>query len=90
VNRCHNLDGRDNVREKFSASVGAVDASFAPCKIKNGISKWVPCVRASYRVIPGSTFRGLTDGWIIGSKKAVYDCDDNADQGDIRVDLERP
>jgi hypothetical protein len=24
--------------------------------------------------------KGLTDGWIIGSKEAVYECKDNADQ----------
>jgi len=24
--------------------------------------------------------KGLTDGWIIGSKRGVYECNDNADQ----------
>jgi hypothetical protein len=31
-------------------------------------------------VLKATLEKGLTDGWVIGSKEPVYECKDNADQ----------
>ena len=35
---------------------------------------------SAFDILKATLEKGLTDGWIIGSKEAVYECKDNADQ----------